>query len=143
MKPVWLRLLQYAWVSPITLCCLPLVVLAKVSGGGVALHSGVIEVWGGWVGAWLQCGIPLLGAVNAFTCGHLVAGVSLPHLHASRAHERVHVAQFERWGVLFPLVYAFAGWQAYRRGGRFYWDNPYEIAAREQAAAQKDAVCRT
>lgn len=139
-KPVWLQLLQYLWVGPITLLALPLVLVAWITGGGARLHTGVIEIWGGWVGRSLQRGIPLFGAVNAITCGHLVAGVSERHLRQSRAHERVHVAQFERWGPLFPLVYLWAGWRAQRRGGDYYWDNPYEVEARTQAAAVQDAA---
>lgn len=131
------RFLAYLWVGPITIWFLPLALLAKVTGGGYTLHSGVLEIWGGWVGRWLDRGIPFLGAVNAITIGHLVAGVSPAHLECSRIHERVHVAQFERWGCLFPLVYFLAGCRAHWRGGKFYWDNPYEIEARAKAAAAK------
>ena len=127
----------YLWVAPITLWCLPLALLAKWTGGGYCLHSGVLEIWGGWVGRWLNHGIPFLGAVNAITLGHVVAGVSPEHLCNSRVHERVHVAQFERWGFIFPLIYLLAGIKARRRGGNAYWDNPYEIEARAKAAAAK------
>lgn len=136
-RPFWLQLLVYLWVSPVTLFCLPLALLAKWTGGGYAIHSGVVEIWGGWVGQRLDSGIPILGAVNAVTVGHLVAGISQLHLDSSRVHERVHVEQFERWGVLFPLVYLLAGWRVHRRGGSFYWDNPYEIEARARAAVAK------
>lgn len=128
-------LLSYLWVAPITVWCLPLALLAKATGGGYALHTGVLEIWGGWVGRWLARGIPFLGAVNAITVGHCVAGVSPKHLHSSRVHERVHVEQFERWGCLFPFVYFIAGVRAQQRGSSFYWDNPYEIEARRRAAA--------
>ncbi|WGZ92398.1 MAG: hypothetical protein QJT81_10925 [Candidatus Thiothrix putei] len=133
----WQQLLLYVWVAPITIWCLPLALLAKWTGGGYAIHSGVLEIWGGWVGQRLDRGIPFLGAVNAITIGHIVAGVSPQHLHNSRVHERVHVTQFEHWGLLFPFVYFIAGIQAQQRGGSFYWDNPYEIEARTRAAAAK------
>ena len=135
----WLKTLRYLWVAPISLGCVPLAALAWATGGHFALHSGVLEIWGGYIGKRLQQGLPLFGRVNAFTLGHVVIGVSPAHLAASRVHERVHVAQFERWGVLFPLVYAIAGWRAQRRGGHAYWDNPYEIEAR-QAAAQVQQI---
>jgi hypothetical protein len=129
----WIKILLYLWVAPITFWWLPLALLAKWTGGGFALHSGVLEIWGGKVGAKLDAGIPFLGAVNALTLGHIVVGISPVHLLRSRVHERTHVAQFERWGLLFPLVYAWAGWRAYRRGKDMYWDNPYEIEARKAA----------
>lgn len=138
-NPFWLQPLLYLWVGPITLCCLPLALLAKWTGGGYTIHTGVLEIWGGWVGRWLDHGVPLLGAVNAITVGHVVAGVSPQHLVNSRVHERVHVEQFERWGFLFPLVYLLAGIRARLRGGSFYWDNPYEIEARARAAKSKAA----
>ncbi|MDD5392714.1 MAG: hypothetical protein PHE17_06810 [Thiothrix sp.] len=132
-RPVWLKVLLYLWVAPITLWCLPLAWLAKWTGGGFAVHTGVLEVWGGKVGAWLDRGLPVFGAVNAFTLGHLVVGISPAHLECSRVHERTHVAQFERWGVLFPLIYALAGLRVQRQGKHRYWDNPYEIEARAAA----------
>lgn len=131
----WRQIARYLWVAPISVWFLPLALLAKWTGGGYALHTGVLEIWGGWVGRWLDRGIPFLGAVNAVTVGHIVAGVSPQHLRNSRVHERVHVEQFERWGCLFPCVYFIAGVRAQRRGGSFYWDNPYEIEARRRAAA--------
>ncbi|UOG91620.1 MAG: hypothetical protein L3K52_15695 [Candidatus Thiothrix sulfatifontis] len=131
----WRQIARYLWVAPISMWFLPLALLAKWTGGGYALHTGVLEIWGGWVGRWLERGIPFLGAVNAVTVGHIVAGVSPQHLRSSRVHERVHVEQFERWGCLFPCVYFIAGVRAQRRGGSFYWDNPYEIEARRRAAA--------
>jgi hypothetical protein len=139
-RPLWLQILLYFWVGPVTLFCLPLAWVAKRTGGGCVVHSGVVEIWGGWVGAWLERGIPFLGAVNAITLGHLVAGVSPAHLDSSRVHERTHVEQFERWGFFFPLVYLFGGWLAQLRGGHFYWDNPYEIEARLRTAGHKGSV---
>ena len=130
-----IKIIRYLWVAPISLWFVPLAWVARWTGGSYAWHTGVLEIEGGIVGKWLDNGIPLFGSVNAFTVGHVVVGVSPAHLASSRVHERVHVRQFERWGVLFPLVYAFAGWQAKRRGGHFYWDNPYEIEARAASNA--------
>lgn len=128
------QLLRYIWVSPITLLFLPLLGVAKLSGGKVTLHTGVIEICDGWLGRKLHQGLPLFGAVNAFTVGHIVVGVSAQHLAASRCHERVHVAQFEKWGCVFPLVYGLGSLYALARGKHAYWDNPYECEARAKAA---------
>ena len=130
------RILRYLWVSPITLLFLPLLVVAKLSGGNVTLHTGVIEICDGWLGRKLARGLPLFGAVNAFTVGHIVVGISVQHLAASRCHERVHVAQFEKWGSLFPLVYGLGSLYALARGKHAYWDNPYEFEARANSAEQ-------
>ena len=48
---------------------------------------------------------------HALTLGHVVLGVSQAALDDTRAHERVHVAQYERWGPLFlPAYLAASGW---------------------------------
>jgi hypothetical protein len=130
------KLLLYIWVSPITLLFLPLLGVAKLSGGKVTVHSGVIEICDGWLGQQLASGLPWFGAVNAFTVGHIVVGISAPHLASSRCHERVHVAQFEKWGCVFPLVYGLGSLYALARGKHAYWDNPYECEARAKAAQQ-------
>jgi len=129
---------RYCWVAPISVWFLPLAWLAKWTGGGYAVHTGVLEIWGGKVGRRLERGIPLLGAVDAFTLGHLVVGVSPEHLELSRVHERTHVAQFERWGALFPVMYAAAGLWTKACGKDGYWDNPYEIEARANATLQRE-----
>ena len=124
-------LLKYLWVGPITLLFLPLALLARWTGGGYSLHSGVLEIWGGKVGDRLNKGLPLFGSAAAITLGHLVVGISPYYLHRTRIHERVHVQQFERWGFFFPLVYFGAGLWALARGKRFYYDNPFEVEARQ------------
>ena len=129
MHTFW-RMARYLWVSPVTLLFLPLALLARWSGGGYALHSGVLEIWGGVVGRRLDRGLPLFGVIAAITLGHVVLGISAHYLDATRLHERAHVAQFERWGFLFPLVYFMAGCWAWWCGRRFYWDNPFEVEAR-------------
>lgn len=67
---------------------------------------------------------------SAITLGHVV----LAHTHAChaivRAHERVHVAQYERWGLLFFVLYAgSSAWQLLC-GRRPYIDNHFERQAR-------------
>lgn len=122
---------KYLWVGPVTLLFLPLLVFARWSGGDYAVHSGVIEVWGGKLGQRLNKGLPLFGSAAAITLGHIVVGISPYYLNRTRVHEREHVRQFERWGFFFPLVYFGAGVWVLAKGKRFYLDNPYEIAARK------------
>jgi hypothetical protein len=74
-------------------------------------------------------GFPFSGAVAAITLGHVVVGVSPDALAATRAHERAHVRQFERWGVLLLVLYPLAGLLAWVRGGHPYRDNRFEREA--------------
>ena len=60
----------------------------------------------------------------------LLLAVDAREMHRWRAHERVHVAQYERWGPLFlPAYFASSLWQ-WLRGRRAYWDNRFEVEAR-------------
>lgn len=69
----------------------------------------------------------------AITLGHVVLAVDGREMRRWRAHERVHVAQYERWGPLFlPAYLASSLWQWFR-GRRAYWDNRFEVEARRVA----------
>jgi hypothetical protein len=87
----------------------------------------------------LRLGFPFSGAVAAITLGHVVLGVSLDALTATRAHERAHVRQFERWGLLMLVLYPLAGLWAWLRGGHPYRDNWFERDARAAEAAARDS----
>ena len=66
----------------------------------------------------------------AITLGHVVLAVDAREMARCRAHERVHVAQHERWGPLFlPAYLASSLWQ-WLQGRRAYWDNRFEVEAR-------------
>jgi hypothetical protein len=73
--------------------------------------------------------VPIRGGALALTIGHVVIGRDPSALDRTRAHERVHVRQYERWGPLFLLAYlgASAGLIAARRDP--YLDNPFEREA--------------
>jgi hypothetical protein len=47
------------------------------------------------------------------------------------AHELVHVAQWERWGIAFLPAYLVASLRARLRGGHYYRDNAFEVQARQ------------
>ncbi|MEO0127138.1 MAG: RHS repeat-associated core domain-containing protein [candidate division WOR-3 bacterium] len=89
----------------------------------------------------------LLGKLGfgGITIGHTIIGVG--QLDArTLAHEMTHVAQFDKFGALFPLLYGSAGginlgghfWRdpILSSGGGFwywfYWNNPFEIEARRR-----------
>lgn len=126
------KALGYLWAAPWTLIGGALAPLVLVTGGGAAIHTGVLELWGGL----LRRGLPRLGpdfAVAAITLGHVVLAIDRPTLEATRAHERIHVAQYQRWGPFFPLVYALASAAAGLRGDHYYRDNRFEREARGEA----------
>ena len=61
----------------------------------------------------------------------------------TRAHERVHVRQYEWWGPLFVPAYLLAGLWALIHGGHPYFDNRFEREARlaDVSAAEGALVC--
>lgn len=134
-----LRLLLYLWALPATIVGMLVALIARSSGGTWARVDGVLEAAGGWPAWVLLRGFPFSGAVAAITLGHVVVGVSRAALVATRAHERAHVRQFERWGVLLMVLYPLAGLAARIRGGHPYRDNLFEREARAAEAAVRPA----
>lgn len=130
-----LRRLLYIWALPVTLAGMLVALMARGSGGVLQRVDGVVEAAGGWPARILRRGFPFSGAVAAITLGHVVVGVSLAALASTRAHERAHVRQFERWGLLLLVLYPLAGLLAWMRGGHPYRDNYFEREARAAEAA--------
>lgn len=130
-----LRVWRYLWALPVTLLGMLVALIARGSGGVLQRVDGVVESAGGWPAWILRRGLPFSGAVAAITLGHVVVGVSLAALTATRAHERTHVRQFERWGVMLLILYPLAGLLAWVRGGNPYHDNLFEREARAAESA--------
>jgi hypothetical protein len=130
------RALIYLWAAPVTLLGLLVAWIAHLSGGRLHRVEGVLEAAGGWPARVLRRGFPFSGPVAAITLGHVVVGESSDALAATRSHERAHVKQFERWGVLLVVLYPLAGLLAWIRGGNPYRDNVFERQAR---LAESDA----
>jgi hypothetical protein len=125
------RAAGYLWAAPVSLVALPLAALGAATGGRARVLGGVLEAAGGILQPILTRLVPGF-AIGAITLGHVVLGASSEELEASRAHERIHVRQYERWGVLFPLMYAGSSLLALARGRRVYCDNAFERAAFEE-----------
>ena len=138
-----LRVLLYLWALPVTLLGVLVALISRGSGGTLQRVEGVLEVAGGWPAWVLLRGFPFSGAVAALTLGHVVVGVSLNALTATRAHERAHVRQFERWGILLLVLYPLAGLLAWVRGGNPYRDNPFEREARATESATRQSLRMT
>lgn len=122
-------LFRYLWPAPWTLVGIVGALLAWLTGGSVSWRNGIVESAGGlWGKIFPRMGPP--GGIAAITIGHTVLAETENGLHQTRAHERVHVEQFERWGPLFPLLYCGASLAAWSRGGDYYLDNYFEREAR-------------
>ena len=128
---------RYLWALPTTAPGLLLAALARATGGAVRVVDGVVEAEGGAVG-WMLRRVPVEGGAGAMTLGHVVVGRDKRALETSRAHERVHVRQAERWGPLFFPAYAAASGWAWLRGGDAYLDNAFE----REAYAEADFIVR-
>lgn len=129
------RAVAYVWAAPTSTLGLALV---AVAGARAAWRAGVLEACGPGVAWWFDLVAPRRGIV-AMTLGHVVLGRDEVALDVTRAHERVHVAQCERWGAAFLPAYACASLVAWLRGGDAYLDNTFEQAAWRQAPVRASA----
>ena len=125
--PVIWRIL---WASPATLLGLLVGGLGLVTGGRARRVYRTIEFHSGLV-AWLLDHLPVRAA--ALTLGHVILGQSPAALDRCRAHELVHVRQYERWGPFFIPAYLLCSLVLLVRGRDFYRDNPFEQAAYREA----------
>jgi hypothetical protein len=75
---------------------------------------------------------------RAITLGHVIVAVTREDLERSRAHELVHVRQYERWGIAFFPAYAASSLWQWLKGRRAYWDNGFEIEARRRSMSPDD-----
>ena len=127
-----LRSLAYLWPLPYTLLG---IAVGLSLGARFQWREGVIEIHGPAVARILsRLPIPAL----AMTLGHVVLGCDLAALAKTRRHERVHVRQYERWGIAFVPAYLGVAIILYLRGGDGYHENPFEIEAYQADRDTKD-----
>lgn len=121
-------LMRYLWAAPTTLVGLAVATVA-LPGGRLTCVDGVIEAHGPLL-RWALSHLTLLrGGVAAITLGHVVVATDARALDCTRAHERVHVRQCERWGPFFLPAYAAASLWAFAHGRHPYFDNAFEREA--------------
>ena len=120
-------MVRYLWASPASAIGL---LLAAVTGSlrGASLVTGVIEIHGPGLRWFLTHGA-FVRHVTAITLGHVVLGCDAEALHWTRAHERVHVRQYEQWGPFFIPAYLIASLWAAATGRHAYYDNYFEREA--------------
>jgi len=131
------RALRLLWALPWTL--LGLLLMLPALAGGQWRHcrldgTGALCGCGGGTGALLRH-----TRIAAITLGHTVLARDAATLQRTLAHELAHVRQYERWGLLFPFLYFWASWQAWRAGGHAYFDNRYEVEARRAESPATEA----
>lgn len=122
-------MIRYLWAAPATL--LGAVVLTLCARRAQwRVRAGIVEAHGPWL-AWALRHVTFMpGGAAAMTLGHIVLGQDAAALAATRAHERVHVRQYELWGPLFLPAYFASSLSALLRGRHFYLDNRFEVEAR-------------
>ena len=121
--------LRYLWASPTTFVGL-VVAFALLRRGHIAVVNGVVEAHGPLLERALASFTPLAGPADAMTLGHVVLGRNALVLELTRAHERVHVRQYECWGPFFLPAYFLSSAYAAFRGRDPYFDNRFELEAR-------------
>lgn len=133
MKPLAfpLKILRYVWAAPCTAVGLVLAILLLILGGSMRLKGGVLEV------ALRRGRRQLRFPISAITFGHVVLGLNEQLLTQLRTHEFVHVRQYERWGLLFFLAYPASSLWQWLVGKKPYWDNHFEVEARELSAPHR------
>ena len=123
-----LTALRYAWAAPATLVGLLVALPAFAAGARARVIDGVIEITGGRVER-LIAALPRRCRFCAITFGHLVVCTDACTAVAVRAHEHVHVRQYERLGALFFPLYIGSSIVQLLRGRDPYFDNRFEREA--------------
>ena len=119
---------RFLWPLPVTLLGAACAGIARLFGARATLRDGVLEACGGPLGPMLRRIYPPM-SIAAITLGHVVLAQDEMLLDLTRAHERVHVRQYERWGCVFPLVYLAASGVALVQGREAYRGNVFEREA--------------
>ena len=130
-----IRIAKYCWAAPYSLLGLVFGAIALFFGARVRRAAGCLEIGGGALGRWLRQLPPQL-SFSAITFGHVILGADLGALENMRAHELVHVRQYERWGPLYIPAYLASSFLELLRGRRPYRDNYFERQAYAQAPAR-------
>lgn len=127
--------LRYVWAAPASAVGLLIAAIACAGGARARVAGGLLEVAGGrWGRAVGRLREPW--AFDAITFGHVVLAVDARCLDRCRAHERVHVRQYERWGALFFPLYLGSSLLQWALGRHPYWDNHFEREAHAVAPSE-------
>lgn len=136
------KLIAYAWAVPNTVLGILLGFVMLGLGGKVRIVKGVAEFYGGKAGRFFAS-LPHPFCFGALTLGHVILGTCHRELVALRAHEHVHVRQYERWGMFFLPAYALSSLWELTHGRCGYRNNFFERQAYATEGHQKlqDGPC--
>lgn len=128
-----LKVAKLLWAAPCLTIGLVLAIVPLALGGRAAWSRGALEVT--YRQSHASCGrlasaLPFRGIVF----GHVILAVTAEELRRIGPHERVHVEQYERWGVLFFPVYGLSSAWQLLRGRNPYWYKHFEVQARRRSA---------
>ena len=135
-------LLKYLWAAPASLLGLILAAAARLFGAATRLHTGVLEVTLAPQHKTVGQRSHVLPFV-AITLGHVVIARTTTDQERLRPHERIHVAQYERWGPVFLLAYPAESALQVLLGRRPYMDNRFERQAHRLSSRPPAATHRS
>lgn len=126
--PYPLRLL---WAGPVTLFGLALALPVLLAGGHRHVVKGSTSalLFRGALADWMLRHHPA-GRMRAMAIGHVIIAAASGLAPRTLTHELEHVRQAERWGPVFPFLYAGSGIWQWLTGRHAYRDNHFEVAAR-------------
>jgi hypothetical protein len=124
----------YLWAAPCTVLGFAAALALSPWGTRWAWHSGVLEVACNTRHARRPNPRRFALPFGAITLGHVVLASDPQQMQLLREHERAHVAQYERWGLVFLLAYPLSSLVQLLRGRRPYFDNHFEVQARAAEA---------
>ena len=116
------------WAAPYSVLGLLAALPACALGARLRRSGHTLECTGGQLGRWMQR-LPNRHRLVALTLGHVILAVDAPAMQRLRAHELVHVRQYELWGPFFGPAYLLESlWQTLR-GRDAYLANRFEREA--------------
>ena len=119
---------RYVWAAPATVVGTLPSLLALALGARPRVAGGCIEIAGGRIARCIAA-LPARCRFAAITFGHVIIGVDHATLSAVRAHEHVHVRQYERYGILFFPMYLGSSAIQFMLRRDPYRDNRFEREA--------------
>ena len=121
--------LKHLWAAPCSALGLAVAAIPLSLGGRARVSAGALEVTYRESGE--GCGrLASKLPFRAIVFGHVILAVTREELQRIGPHERVHVEQYERWGLLFFLAYGLSSLWQLVRGRSPYWHNHFEVQAR-------------
>lgn len=123
-----MKWLAWLWAAPVSMFGLMFAAVIRATGGQLRRHGNACEATGGCASRLLWLMNPWM-RIEAITFGHVIIAGDAMIARRLRAHEQIHVRQYERWGMLFPVAYLAASAMAILRGECPYRGNRFEQEA--------------